>query len=771
VVLLSHLQEFEGAGDAVAVINQLGQGSLGFGEKEFARLWTSIGDLIGSGSVGACELVPLLETAVVIGSNNGLSSNQRILPVTALVNGMDYFREHLDSVMRLQFDVLAQSIEETSSLAFDELELTEKLFSVLPRVDAYPLFMAKVLEAINGGNPSHAAAGFLFLRVLFAEAPDCVHTDVKAIVDLLQSAIVSRVPIVIQAACAVVESFEESFGSLNVFGLSLLESLVPLLTLPSSEVRDHAYKALLHLCDMIDCKVPDFYRAIRAISPSVPDGDLVLYMTALAYSVQLAPELDDDDIDGLLTLIEKACSSVETAAPCLAVAHALAERDSDQLDDVMRLVSPTIGPLLASEDSEAIQMTLSFLNDMLRSSFLPAGFLSAADLMRFALGEEERTKLPAVLACSHLSVLETSLDPQLFETVATGLDSDGSSIQGTAIEAVSILNVVLSDEQRTRCFDRLAAITSEGIDVATIKTAIHGISLIVVTDQTKIDAAISLINRMISGDVAFLGGLSLSQVDTAMGLLHEVCGLISNIVLPGTPIPVPVIEFLLEFLQRPSELDKCPAVEALSDLVLRDAVTSEARELIIGAVVAQIPGATDPPLQANIIYLLNVLVMRDRVFIAPIIGLLETLANWWSMGLSHRSGYQDVIENLSSLFLAMAIYSPDFPANLLVQVFDQFPSEESDQTGAMCENLLLFMRARPVPEEPLVRSIGLSLGRIFGNDRQHLMQMRIDDDLLGRLRQLCLMLLDELPTLATEIAHAAGKSKTRSSRVAAILQH
>jgi hypothetical protein len=415
-------------------------------------------------------------------------------------------------------------------------------------------------------------------------------------------------------------------------------------------------------------------------------------------------------------------------------------------------------------------MTLSFLNDMLASSFLPAGFVSAADLLGFVLGEDERTKIPALLTCSHLSVLAAELDLRLFETITKGLDSDGSPIQAAAIEAVSILTAILSEEQRMQCFEKLVEIVVEGIDIATIEAAIGAVSRIVSADRARVQPTIALLERMIGGNVGFLGGLALSQVDTAVGLLGKVCALISTAIVPGTPLPAPIIEFLLEFLQRPSELDKCPAVDALSDAVLHDAVGPEARELIVSAVVAQIPAATDPALQENIIYLLNVLVMRDTVFVAPVLGLLEGLANWWTMALVHRSGYQDVIENLSSLFLAVAISTPQFPPDLIVQVFDQFPTENSEQTGPMCENLLLFVGRRTELGEPLVRSIGLSLARIFGQDRHHFVHMRIDDGLLERLRKLCLSLVERLPSLAPEIVHAAGKSRAKVARIAAILQ-
>jgi hypothetical protein len=63
---------------------------------------------------------------------------------------------------------------------------------------------------------------------------------------------------------------------------------------------------------------------------------------------------------------------------------------------------------------------------------------------------------------------------------------------------------------------------------------------------------------------------------------------------------------IIEFLQRPSEFDKWPTDDALTDAILQDAILPEVRD----SIVTQIAAASDPKLQDYIVYLLNVLVRQ-----------------------------------------------------------------------------------------------------------------------------------------------------------------
>jgi hypothetical protein len=137
--------------------------------------------------------------------------------------------------------------------------------------------------------------------------------------------------------------------------------------------------------------------------------------------------------------------------------------------------------------------------------------------------------------------------------------------------------------------------------------------------QAEFDETTGLLGRI--SDVDFLARLPLVQIDTAVGLLGKVYALISAAIVAGTLLSGTTIEFLLEFLQRLSETDKCPAVDAFSDPGLHDAIGSEACDSIITAVIAQILTASDPKLQEHIIQSMNLLITQDSVFIAPVVRL------------------------------------------------------------------------------------------------------------------------------------------------------
>jgi hypothetical protein len=85
--------------------------SFSFSKNKVVSCCGLIGDLIGCSSIQSAELLLLLERSVVIASNLTLQSHQLILPVTALVNGIEIFTVQLEAVLHLQFDAFSQSIE------------------------------------------------------------------------------------------------------------------------------------------------------------------------------------------------------------------------------------------------------------------------------------------------------------------------------------------------------------------------------------------------------------------------------------------------------------------------------------------------------------------------------------------------------------------------------------------------------------------------------------------------------------------------------------
>jgi hypothetical protein len=214
-VLTSHLEEFHGFGELIPIIIETIQRSIEYSDRDFAALCNSVCDLIGTP-----QFIELFQTCLALAHHAGLSATRLMMVVTALANAVD--EETFESVFEMHFSILCQAIEETDTLPFDQLDISEQLFMTLPRPDAFQFFLSTIMEAIDA-DVARAAAAILLLKVLFATAPDCVQQSSEAVVSIIQAAMNSDSPLLVQAACFVMESFDETVSGLRTFCVSLLQ--------------------------------------------------------------------------------------------------------------------------------------------------------------------------------------------------------------------------------------------------------------------------------------------------------------------------------------------------------------------------------------------------------------------------------------------------------------------------------------------------------------------------------------------------------------------
>jgi hypothetical protein len=129
-----------------------------------------------------------------------------------------------------------------------------------------------------------------------------------------------------------------------------------------------------------------------------------------------------------------------------------------------------------------------------------------------------------------------------------------------------------------------------------------------------------------------------------------------------------IYDFLLAWL-RDSELDKAPAIDVFCQAVLGDAVHLDVCKQIVAAVSL----ANDVPTQLTIVHLLNVLVLKHSEVVDGVYGFMSSLIDRWKHAVAVKASCRDLIGNLGALFIILVIYVPDFPDNLLIEVFQGFP--------------------------------------------------------------------------------------------------
>jgi hypothetical protein len=773
--MLTHIERIEDIPDSVSSINDLAKCGSTISQGLFTKIWVAIGDIFGSGRISASDLSPLIESAFQIAEQQDLESGRRILPVTALVNGISDYPQQLQNVLNLVISVMAQYVQEIECLPLDHLDLAERLLSALPEPESYSIFVNAINSAISSQNDEVIVAGLMLIQVVLVSASESAHRDAASMVELIGKVLTSERALLCQAAASVIECVF-ALPSLNVYSVSLLEKVIPLLTNTCSEVKQHGYRAAFVLCNQIDCSVPGIFKTILKLNDSSDSADFTLWCTLLAYAVRLSEELDDEELDAVLSIIQNAAENsgdLLQAASSFAVAHALIVKDPSQLSDVLNTVWGVVKPCLYEGNPEVISMTISFINNMLMSGFLDVETVGELLERLTALafddsGANEQMKCPAILACSRLVQPGDGVVTRLLNIVASGIDSDVKELQATCVEAVGLLSVVLPEGLGWSFYEQISGIVEEGIDLELVCLCLTSIASLIETSSDKlriVEAASALMISIIEGRVACLNGLPLIELESSVSFFSKVCEVISALISCRCSISGGICEFLLAWMRRDSELDKSPAIEALSQAVLGNVVPVKVCEEIVIAVVGTIPLAKDAMTQDNIVHLLNVLVLKHSEVVNSVYGLMDSLMEWWKNAIGVKSGFQNLIGNLGALFVVLSIFISDFPDDLLIEVFQSFPLQDNDCTAPMLENTLTMLQRKRMVSPDLGRVIGVAIGKVLLCDPGQIEKMGIDSSLFDRLHGLLLELVKADCQIRAKIQALYSRSRVKLGRL------
>lgn len=798
--LFGTIPNYEEIGKFIEIVNQIMLNSLNYTDSEYSTIWNSVNLIMSSFSslnkeeIGEAFNI-LRQSALLISSNGEITSTRRILPLTALVNTMafDTSQEMIEILLHQCIDVMAQSIVENQTLPLDMLDLISTIFSAqIPRDQIYTLISEKVNSAISSGSYPHATAGLLVLRVLFVDAPECAHHDAEKIASLIQTALSSQDPFLVQAAASVIEIFDDTFKSINIYSPDLLKSLFPYTIHESVEVRQHCLRAALVLSEKLDSEIPNLFDAIWTLFKQSSPDDITAFFTLIACSIKCTADFNDDNVEVLMQLIDEVLQKQDpnSIASSFSIVHALISFDSDLTEVLLPKILPSIGPCISFNNSDILRMTVCFLSDCIVFFHEPAKSIVEPfiqKLVEFIINEPanecvtDSIRAAALITCSNYITYANqdgeaekcaTLLPVVLNAINSFLDLNSIELQTSATQSIPAISDLLTNEQCSDFFKKLIELIETNTELTVIQDAISCISCLVskTGNEEIVGMSSKLLTDIITGkEVAFLNETPLIQIETSLSLFENICKLISALISVNSPISQQICEFLIEWIKRDSELDKIHAIGSLSDAILYDAVQPEMCSAIVQRVVELIPNANDPGLQENIIYLFNACIIKHSELIEPIMAVMPAFVSWWQIGKEKESGYTEVINNLSSLFLGLAIFVPTFPENILFEVFDAFPSVESSTNSNMCRNIISFVQNRSEMSQELHRKLGLACARLLMIDKLKLTDMEIDDELLMEIRNILIVILQKMPALQKEIMDLCGKSKVKIRRIQNLL--
>jgi hypothetical protein len=554
---------------------------------------------------------------------------------------------------------------------------------------------------------------------------------VGTVISFIGAALHSDHGVLVTAALLVIQSFDDTFHSINVVGPQLLPSILPLLVNPSEDVRGDAYKAMDQVLEISDTAIDGLFDGCWNLVENVVDGEMPQYLGILARLVKLTPDFDDEKCERVLELLARLMDlenteNLDEKAAGLQLAIAILHHDAAQLDFVAETVFPALTSMWEVDDLANVDTMLIFIREfvsLVRDAAIPyiAPYLERiCQLTQDNLREDIRGSVCETLAliCRFSGELAPDLLDCLVNVMKAGLNSDDDIFKEGAVEAVKKSARLLNPEVSLEIFRELLKLADEADEDG---CEFNGLCIFALAKLFKhcaeanlpeyLAAVTAFLESVITANAQFLTGIPLDDYPHNSDIIPSLCSLTAVWFAYRTELTNAVCQFMLQWMTKDKELDLSQIIGSLTECLQHATVSPELHPAILQSVVDHMESASEPSFLQNVANLLNLLITLDPSILPNVIGLLPILERWRSTASSEKFGYQEVLSNIASLYLQIAIRSSDFPEELAIAALAEFPPADVSETGNMSKAIVQIAQQSASPD--LLTAIALAISRFI----------------------------------------------------------
>lgn len=765
--------------------------SAGFDKlKDLETVWSCVNDLLIFEAIPEEMLMGVVTLALQMAQNKEQDPHLRHVPLEALVPALSYFDFDLVSqILSLSLDITARIIEQDGVLCEDSLSEFDVATQSFDHSIMYPLIRNQIQQAFSSGSCSHQIVGLLLFALLLNSYSDLIYNDMEEVLAFLHQAIQSEEDLLKEAALKVIQQFPQSFKSSNQYSPTFIPLIIPLITSPNSSLSHHAIVTLYNIFSHIDTEIPnqidDFIKVFDQISPD----SMIEYLSIFPYLVLLSEDFSDENCDQILQIISTIIqsNSPEDVAVCFEIGHALLQIDESQLPFVTEKLFPFILPFLQLDHTtnchdSIINEVYDFIGNLsiriLRDSSYEA-FQQIIPIIIEAI--KDKTYSNELKSCMVINIAKLAkfggpaqkdlidvLVPEIIELIAT---SGEEAIQN-ASDAAMKLKKLLSPAQAKIIFDSLMkCLNQENKFFDYITSVFKAISkLLLVADQSNLQdflgQIVEFINSVFSNKWPLLQEKTVLESPYSNDILSPLCYLFSAVVHFQTPINDVICQYLMQWMEKNNQLDLFEITGPLTDCIQFGFVSEETKQLIFTAIGAIMPNATEPSLVQNIVFLMNLLIQNSTQLLQTVVDSLPTFENYRQLALSKQFGYQEVLANIASLYLQIAIRK-EMPVELVVFAVQQFPPHDVEETSSMVKAMIELVKNSQNPD--LLIQVCLAFTRFFVQETAKIEQAKVSDELKNIMVQFLKAICSKDQQILMNIRGTYGKQKSKLRKIETIL--
>jgi hypothetical protein len=692
--------------------------------------------------------------------------------------------ELVNQLLRLALEIGAAYIEENSEFSDVVLEHFNAVGLYFKHAEIYPLVSAHIQNAIESDSVFLQAIALLVFRVLLRSFRDSIHKDMDAVFVFVGTALQSDNVLLVCAALEVLTSADDSFQSLAVYWPKFAGDVIQLMLHAGRDVRTRAFCAFAAIAELIDAEVPSFFSSYMAIMKQIQPENRDQYLKLVEYAIRITKDFDDDDADKVIEMLQAVMEgdNAEEKASLFGAAAALIQRDENQLQFVTETVLPVVVACFQEDDKEIIMQCATFVGN-----FLTIAGHSALEFCEPLVGRLQELCDPAIeddvrsevvyslgricrMSADRAPDIVTRLRPILKE----GLSETSDELFLNTLDTIKRIARHLDSETAATFFAELRKGVEDEVDFQKENLMLLALSKLLKYASAAnlplfLEATSSFFEAVIAGELLnVLLGQQLEDHPEATLILEPICDLAAVFFQHETPIANGLCRFLLRWLGRDSELDANAVINALIEAVLHSSVAAELHAEILGAAVALVGSARDPSLQQSLAYLFNCLVQLDAATVAEVLGLLEQFEGWRQHGAENEFGYQDVIANICSLYLQVAIRADGFPDELVVVALEAFPPSDAPETTPMAKAIVAIAQKTRNPD--VMAAVCGAIARLVVLDELKANKAAVPGEVKAQLIAVLKVVCAGNPHVVAQIREAFVRQKSKARKIDEVLQ-
>ncbi|OHT16438.1 hypothetical protein TRFO_02697 [Tritrichomonas foetus] len=771
-------------------------------DNNFCSFWAILGDVIN------CNLLPvetvgiLFESAMKIIENPEVENHLKVYPLNSLIGTIHLLDQtHLSRIIDSVLTVSIKSVEQEGTIQMEYFDMISSALKDLPSKDVYSMLKPRIIQLTEIKDRNTNVVAISIFSLVFNRAPEAAFNDREFIIAKLMEALDKNDNLLNAAVCIVLDSFGESFKSVDVFALPFIPRIVPFIISPDDELRKNATDALHILCELINVPLPGFFQALWQIKDQVPPDELSGFLPFLATAIEKSDNFGDSESESLRDFIIPFLNSddYDLASNFLFVIIALIKTNESLMDQLLPLSLNVILRCISDNTNDdatccslvAIGELFDILGERIKEPFAPAVEIAVqilnSDEAAPRVTDDALNALCIVAKRTGDGALASGLQEKCINCFISGNNGDDAeedfeedeedeySTILTGAKCSSRIAPLLNKDDAMQLFLQLHEFIIDTSDSRIASEVMKPITRLLhyACDENKpnmLKRCSELLSMIFSGQFNASEGKDIYSGNYDMFLMTNIAYLIAEFVQYPSPFVDQLCEFMIKIIQIPDNATLYSFIGAYSDVIKYGTGSPASVQAIFSIIPHLLTIASDPDTKQNLAFLLNIIVQKDPASIQNVAQFVPALQEWYVQGKQSPNGHQIMLSNIASTFLVFFANGLPVDPVLLNEAISEFPPFDPLETPSMITNMAKIFSTAGQLDIDTIQNAATALSQLFILNEIDLRKRKITQEVLSVAHQMFVTFSRSNPQVIQNVLQKYQNSKRKLDKINAVLQ-